>query len=120
MILKIEGLGIIKQAQIDLDKKFILFCGCNGTGKTYASYVLQAFLQDGYPFELDCFDNILNELKANGGFNVNKEYITQWLAANCASVEKQLGSIFGISDATVSKLFSKFSLEAVYSDEDYN
>ena len=120
MILKIEGLGIIKQAQIDLDKKFILFCGCNGTGKTYASYVLQAFLQDGYPFELDCFDNILNELKANGGFNVNKEYITQWLAANSASVEKQLGSIFGISDATVSKLFSKFSLEAVYSDEDYN
>jgi predicted ATP-dependent endonuclease of OLD family len=119
MILNIEGLGIIKQAQIDLNKKLILFCGRNGTGKTYASYVLQAFLQDGYPFNLDCFGIILDELKEKGCFVVKKEYITQWLTANCLSVKNQLGSIFGISDTTVSKLFSRFSLEAIYSGEDY-
>ncbi len=120
MILKIDGLGIIRQAQIDLNKKFILFCGCNGTGKTYASYILQAFLQNGFPFDLDCFAAILEELKATGRFHIEKDYITQWLTANCASLKKQLGSIFGISDVTVAKLFSKFSLEAVYSDEDYS
>ncbi len=120
MILKIEGLGIIKQAQIDLNKKLILFCGRNGTGKTYASYILQAFLQEGYPFNLECFDIILNELKDKGSFIIERQFITQWLTANCLSVKHQLGRIFGISDVTVSKLFSKFSLEAIYLDEDYD
>jgi hypothetical protein len=120
MILKMEGLGIIKQAQIDLNKKLILFCGCNGTGKTYASYVLQAFLQDGYSFSLKCFDRILCEQREKGCFLVEKEDIMQWLAANCQSVKEQLGGIFGISDATVRKLFPKFTLEAIYSDDDHN
>ena len=35
MILNIENLGVVKKAQIDLSKKFIVFCGKNNTGKTY-------------------------------------------------------------------------------------
>lgn len=119
MILEIAGLGIIKQARIDLNKKFILFCGRNGTGKTYASYILQAFLQDGNLYKLDCFDRIMEEMKAKGSFQIEKDYVTQWLTANCNSVRQHLGNVFGISDATVVKLFSKFSLAADYTEEDY-
>ena len=35
MIFKTENLGIIKQAEVDLDKDLILLCGHNNTGKSY-------------------------------------------------------------------------------------
>lgn len=40
MILRFKNLGIIKEADIDLSKPFIVFTGPNGTGKTYLSYVI--------------------------------------------------------------------------------
>ena len=40
MILRINNLGIIEKAEIDISKPFILFTGPNGTGKTYLSYLI--------------------------------------------------------------------------------
>ncbi len=42
MKIQIKNLGAIKEATIDLDKKLTVFCGPNGTGKTYMSYALYA------------------------------------------------------------------------------
>ena len=119
MVLNIENLGIIKKASIDLDKKMILFCGRNSTGKTYASYVLHAFLEDGHLYPLNCMKEIIDEVVAKGGFHVKREYVEEWLRMNCRAVTEQLGSIFGISDTTKDKLFADFKLEAIYSDDDY-
>ncbi len=35
MKILVKNLGAIKQAEIDLSKKLTVFCGPNGTGKTY-------------------------------------------------------------------------------------
>lgn len=120
MKLTIENLGIVKHAEIDLSKKFILFCGRNSTGKTYASYVLHAFLEDGNVYQLHCIKEIVNQIVANGGFTITKAFIEEWLSANCQVVVEQTGSIFGISDTTKNKLFSKYSLSVNYTDEDYS
>lgn len=40
MILKIQNLGAIKEAEINLNKNLILFTGLNNTGKTYLSYLI--------------------------------------------------------------------------------
>lgn len=120
MELIIENLGIIKQAEINLDKKFTLFCGCNSTGKTYASYVLHAFLEDGNIYHLPCTKTIIDQIVDNGSFKITKTFIEEWIAANCKAVMDNMGSIFGISDTTKDKLFSKFSLRATYNDNDYN
>lgn len=120
MILSIENLGVIKQAQIDLSKKFILFCGRNSTGKTYASYVLQAFLYDNSVLNLKCYKDIADQLKKTGSFEVKKEFIQEWLDETCQTVKSQTGSIFGISDATSNKLFKKLQLSTIYSEEDFN
>ena len=40
MIIQIKELGAIKEATVNLDKKLTVFCGPNGTGKTYMAYVL--------------------------------------------------------------------------------
>jgi len=44
MIFKTENLGIIKQAEVDLDKDLILLCGHNNTGKSYLAYEIYKFL----------------------------------------------------------------------------
>lgn len=38
MILKVENLGTLKEAQIDLSKDLIVLCGTNNSGKTYMAY----------------------------------------------------------------------------------
>lgn len=119
MKLNIENLGIIKQAEIDLDKKFTIFCGRNSTGKTYASYVLHAFLEDGNIYQLQCIQNIVKQIIEKGSFTITKAFVEEWLNANCQIVVAQTGSIFGISDATKDKLFSKFTLSAKYTEEDF-
>ncbi|MEZ5670973.1 MAG: AAA family ATPase [Thiotrichaceae bacterium] len=44
MIFKVENLGIIQHAEIDLSKDLILFCGHNNTGKTYLAYAIYYLL----------------------------------------------------------------------------
>lgn len=119
MKLNIENLGIIKQAEIDLDKKFTIFCGRNSTGKTYASYVLHAFLEDRNIYQLHCIKEIVNQIITKGSFILSKTYIEEWLNFNCQAVIDQMGSIFGISDVTKNKLFSKFTLSVIYTEADF-
>lgn len=94
MILYLENLGIIKQAKIDLDKKFTLFCGRNSTGKTYASYILQAFLTPMDIFSLNCFKSITEQIIETGSFKMEKSFITEYLNAQCKYVKEQTGIIF--------------------------
>lgn len=103
-----------------MSKKLILFCGRNSTGKTYASYVLQAFLADGAPLSLKCFPAIIEQIKQKGSFKIQKSYIEEWIHAKCDSVISNKGIVFGISDTTCNKLFSSFSLHVDYRNEDYD
>lgn len=43
MKVRFENLGIIDKIDFDLDKKISIFCGPNGTGKTYVSYMIYGF-----------------------------------------------------------------------------
>lgn len=120
MILNIENLGVVKKAQIDLSKKFIVFCGKNNTGKTYTSYILQAFLTpNGVIHPQDCYKTIFEQLQTDGTFKIKKEYIDEWLAFTCGDLRGQIGNIFGISDVTSKKLFNNLMITAEYSEEDY-
>lgn len=120
MILHILNIGVLKQLDIDISKDFILFCGPNGTGKTYGSYILYAFLSNTNLFKLiPCFDDISDSLNKTGSFVIDRNYIGKWLNSKCEDVKSQLGSIFGISEETCSKLFGRFSLECEYTDIDF-
>lgn len=120
MKLEIENLGIVKQAEIDLDKRFTVFCGYNSTGKTYVSYVLHAFLEGGNMLQLGCMKEVVDQIVARGRFTLSQSYIEEWLDSNCRMVVNEAGSIFGISDTTRNKLFPKFSLSVTYSQSDYD
>lgn len=120
MILKIENLGIVKQANIDLSKELILFCGPNNTGKTYVSYLLQAFLSAKVPPSGQMLSAKLSELQNNGYFEFNRDDILLFLNLWCATVTEDLGTIFGISDEVCTKLFKGLTLNVDYSEEEYS
>jgi len=44
MLFQIENLGVIKKAEVDLDKNLTLLCGKNNTGKSYLAYEVYNFL----------------------------------------------------------------------------
>lgn len=120
MILHITNLGAIKQMDINISKNFTLFCGPNGTGKTYASYVLLAFLTTNtYNHQLLKLDKIVECFRTSGEYSIERSDIETWLANTCEEVEMQLGSIFGVSEDTRNKLFGKFTLRCEYTDEDF-
>lgn len=124
MILNIENLGAIKQAKIDLSKKLTLFCGKNSTGKTYAAYVLHAFLTKRLPSisteSIMPFYDLYQQIDKDGGsFTLEKKYVEKWVNLKCEYVRKNLGSIFGISDDTCDSLFKDFKLTAEISEQDF-
>ncbi|GAB6013085.1 AAA family ATPase [Viscerimonas tarda] len=45
MKVSFENLGIIKNITLDLSKKLLVFCGPNGTGKTYACYAVYEYVR---------------------------------------------------------------------------
>ena len=119
MELNIENLGVVRQIKIDLSKKFILFCGRNSTGKTYTSFILQAFLSEGLVGNLDAINKFAQQINEKGCFRIEKSMIQEWIDVNCMNVKHKLGSIFGISDSTCNKLFQKFSISAQFTDLDF-
>lgn len=120
MILKIENLGVVKQVELDLRKPFTLFCGQNSTGKTYVSYLLQAFLDESNIFPFPKYQNIINQVAKQGYFVLDKGLLETWIAENCRFVTAQLGVIFGIPEETRNNLFSNTSISAFFSDDDYS
>ena len=115
MILTINDLGVVKQCQIDLNKRFLLFCGRNSTGKTYVSYALHALLYDDSMSVLDSYKDIIQQIRQSDSFKVTKDDIQAWLDEKCKSVISRSGSVFGISDATKNKLFKNFSMSVEFS-----
>ncbi len=112
MKIKVSDFGVIKSAEIDLSKSFIIFCGQNNTGKTYMAYLLYSITSfqisrvnlfdiDWSNFVKDGFASI--EINPKKLFNYRKDWVV--------SSKNKLESIFGISDEQVELLFDQFEIE---------
>lgn len=119
MKVEISNLGAIRKAVVDLDKPFTLFCGPNSTGKTYLSYLIYAILESADYVVSKKLDGLLHFFSANKEFVLTREFVENYIADFSANIKGKLGSIFGIGDSTVDKLFSQFSMSLILSDEDY-
>lgn len=119
MIAEISYLGAIRRAVVDLQKPLTLFCGPNSTGKTYLSYILHAILENTNYIKSKWLDKILIHFSEHKEFTLNRELIEGFIQDVAANIKTDLGSIFGIGDITVDKLFSQFELSLVLSEGDY-
>lgn len=119
MIAEVSFLGAIRKAVIDLQKPLTLFCGPNSTGKTYLSYLLYTILEDSNYIESKGLDKAVKFLSEHKEFVLHRELIEEFIEDIAVSIKSKLGSIFGIGDVTVSKLFSQFKLSLSLSEGEF-
>ena len=122
MQILVENLGPIKSATIDLSKKLNVFCGGNGTGKTYMAYVLYAIasIQNkslGVLFEGNSFENLLKDNKARIGLNI--EAVSSFREEEFSKILPNLWQMFAISEAKSEDFFSKTKLQQLESKEEF-
>jgi hypothetical protein len=98
MKIKVKNLGALKQAEFILGDMTII-CGCNNTGKTYATYALFGFLYTWRRmFSIPISSEKIEQLLANGVIRLDiQEYVKQSeqiLAKGCQAYTQQLPKIF--------------------------
>lgn len=123
MKVTIDNLGVVRHIDFDTQKPLSLFCGPNGTGKTYVSYVLYAI----YSFDEDTIR--LNKLRLLVDLIIKQKTDLVSLPSLDASQVKRmiemmssnnLGSIFGISDELVKARFDNQSINVSFSDSEFD
>lgn len=98
MKVKIKNLGALKQAEFSLGD-LTIFCGCNNTGKTYATYALFGFLYTWRRmFSIKINDDKIEQLLADGVIGLDiPEYVKQSqeiVAKGCQAYTQELPKIF--------------------------
>ncbi|MEH2050361.1 AAA family ATPase [Nostoc sp.] len=98
MKIKVKNLGALKQAEFTLGDLTII-CGCNNTGKTYATYALFGFLSTWRRmFAIQINTDQIKQLLADGVIRLDiQEYIKQSkqiVAQGCQAYTQQLPKIF--------------------------
>lgn len=114
MKIKIEELGPIRKANIDLDKKLTLFCGYNGTGKTYLSYLIYSLTKREiiYIPDLDSQDFMTSLLNNNQAeIEINPSIVIKSKQEICENLKKDLDSVFGLSKEDANSIFKKLNIE---------
>lgn len=119
MIAEISYLGAIRKAVVDLQKPLTLFCGPNSTGKTYLSYLLYAILENTDYVESKGLDKIVKRFSEYKEFTLSRELVDSFIRDVATNMKTNLGSIFGIGDDSVAKLFLQFELSLILSEDDY-
>lgn len=122
MNVKIENLGAIKEAQFDLSKRLIVFCGPNNSGKTYAAFIIYALTKSSVQYFRSESQNafiqqLIKDQKAT--FNISLKEIWKFRISELEKLKKSLDSIFGISEDVQKTLFSDFSISIEQSEEEF-
>lgn len=113
MQFRIENLGPIRSADIDLNKKLTIFCGYNNTGKTYLSYLIYAIISYKLNSKLGISKEEMQTLLSGKAITVEIDPVDLWeykksMAKNIVS---ECDSIFGISEDAVSSIFGDLNID---------
>ena len=114
MKIKVNELGAIKEGTVDLSKKMNVFCGPNGTGKTYMAYVIYALTKlnnKSLVFRLD--DSILKSALSNNEFfiEININELWQFRQKEIDKVKNELWSLFSVAQDKSESFFMDTNIE---------
>lgn len=113
MKIAIKNLGAIKQAEFTLGE-FTIICGCNNTGKTYATYALFGFLVFWREaFSIKVSEGEIHRLLEEGAIELDiQKYVKKapvLLNEGCHSFTNELSHVFASSEKHF--IDSGFSIE---------
>ena len=120
MLINLKNLGPVKEASIDLSKKFTVFCGENNTGKTYVAYAIYGIIKilkslplvEEISFKLD--RKALEENKAIT-LQLDAEKLHPFYDKISEILKQSINNIYGISHSDVKKLMA--DVEITFGDE---
>ncbi|NET24442.1 AAA family ATPase [Okeania sp. SIO1I7] len=119
MKIKIQNLGVLKQAEFTVADLTII-CGGNNTGKTYATYALFGFLSTWEDILTIDIDDKIQELLTEGVISIDiQEYIKQTqkiVTKGCQKYTEQLPNVF----AAAPERFKKTKFDVIVDINDIN
>lgn len=121
MKIRINNIGPVEEATIDLSKKLTVFCGPNNTGKTYISYLIYVLTKTILKSEIKIGEEQLSELLLDGNVTIplNYDEVVRLRAKAMDYASGQLAKIFGLADSKVEQYFNDFKMKFVTSDEEH-
>ncbi len=119
MKIKISNLGAIKEGTIDLTKRINLFCGHNGTGKTYLAYVIYGLLMrnDYVDNNFEIIEKLFTDHKITT--DIDFESVFSFKQKKLDYTKTSLDDIFGIYSSDTDILFPKFNIEDIETKEEF-
>ena len=114
MKIRLSELGAIKEGSIDLSKRLNIFCGPNGTGKTYVAYAIYGMLKTDFHIgsNREVIKDLIENKKAIYKFNFTE--LNSYRDEILTSFMDDLDTLFGVSDDFIKLNFNE-NLFLVYS-----
>lgn len=122
MKVHIKELGAIKEATIDLSKKLTVFCGPNGTGKTYMAYVLYAITKlNNKSIGIRLGEEIIKNLVENNSviMPIDSHLIWNFRSKEVENIKENLWNLFAIPEAKSRDFFSKTEINILETKEEF-
>lgn len=119
MKINIKELGAIKEGTIDLSKKLNVFCGPNGTGKTYLAYVVYGLLKS--QIHVGTNETLAKELieKKKINYTINFEALNKYRKSILSTFKDDYDSLFGIGEELAKQYFEKTEISFNETEDDY-
>jgi predicted ATPase len=122
MKIQIKELGAIKEATIDLEKKLTIFCGPNGTGKTYMAYVLYSLTNlNNKNIGIRLEEEIIKTLVEGNSAKIiiNFDLIWNFRVKEVENIKKNLWNLFAIPETKSKDFFAKTEINILENKEDF-
>lgn len=122
MNVQITDLGAVKSATIDLNKKLNVFCGPNGTGKTYISFIIYAITYlNNKSFGIRLDKELINQLVAENNVVIPLNLLEVWHFRNneLRKVKANLGGLFAVGESKQESYFGKTTIQIVETQDEF-
>ena len=120
MKIRLSELGAIKEGSIDLSKRLNIFCGPNGTGKTYVAYAIYGMLKTDFHIgsNREVIKDLIENKKAIYKFNFTE--LNSYRDEILTSFKDDLDTLFGVSDDFIKLNFNATNLSYVEKYDELN
>ena len=122
MKIQVKELGAIKEGTIDLSRKLNVFCGPNGTGKTYMAYVIYALTKlNNKSLGRRLQKGFLTKAVTQKSFQITimAKELFEFRLLEIENVQKGLAGLFSISAEKAAAFFSNTVISSLESQGDF-
>lgn len=119
MKLQINELGAIKEGTIDLSKKMNVFCGPNGTGKTYMAYCVYGLLKN--QIHIGSNEELVKKLidHRSISYQIDIDALLAYRSDLISNFKEEFDSLFGIGEDLAKQFFEETSINFKETEQEF-